>query len=145
MLEEPAHFFGAASTPVNVTVTASPSMFYTLTPCRIVDTRGPTGTYGAPALVAGGARTFPIRGQCGVPNTAKAVSVNLAVVAASGQGFLKAYPANIGSPSVSTLNYRGGQTRANNAIVTLDTQGNLVIESGVSGTDMLLDVNGYFQ
>jgi len=145
MLEEPSHVFGAASTLMNVTVTASPSMFYTLTPCRIVDTRGPTGTYGAPALVGGGARTFPIRGQCGVPNTAKAVSVNLAVVAASGQGFLKAYPANISSPSVSTLNYRAGQTRANNAIVTLDTQGNLVIEAGVSATDILLDVNGYFQ
>jgi hypothetical protein len=145
MVEEPGHVFGSTSTFVNVTVTASPTSFYTLTPCRVVDTRWPAGTYGAPSLAPGVPRTFPIRGQCGVPNTARAVSVNMTAVSAAGQGVLKAYPANISSPLVSTLNYGTGQTRANNAIVTLDTQGNLVVGAGVAGADLLLDVNGYFQ
>jgi hypothetical protein len=145
MLEELVQWFGPTSTPTNVAVTASPTSFYTLTPCRIVDTRGPTGTYGAPALVAGAVRSFPIRGQCAIPNTAKAVSANLTVVVASGQGSLNVYPANIAAPLTSVLNYRAGQTRANNAVVTLDTGGNLIVQAAVAGTDFVLDVNGYFQ
>ena len=41
------------------------SQFFTLTPCRLIDTRGATGTYGGPAL-AGGAPTVEIARQVSV-------------------------------------------------------------------------------
>ena len=51
--------------------------FYTLTPCRIFDTRQVSGpTLGAP-LTCGTAQSFTVAGKCGVPTSAKAVSLNL--------------------------------------------------------------------
>jgi hypothetical protein len=47
----------------------------------------------------------------------------------------------------STINYRAGQTRANNAIVPLGLFGDINVVSGQpSGTvHFILDVNGYFE
>src|SRR5215471_598614 len=43
--------------------------FEPVTPCRIVDTRGPAGTFGAPSLSPGVSRNFPLpTGPCaGIP------------------------------------------------------------------------------
>src|SRR4029077_187725 len=49
--------------------------FYTVTPCRVADTRSPVGPYGGPSLVAGADRTFVFGGQCGIPPTAVAVAL----------------------------------------------------------------------
>jgi hypothetical protein len=56
-----------------------------------------------------------------------------------------------GSPwtaGASTLNFRAGQTRANNSVVTLDPRGGLaalaVLAPG-GAVDLILDVNGYFR
>ncbi len=71
-----------------------PFNYYALTPCRTVDTRYIPGSPGAPPLVAGNgypalqgngpARNFQIRGTCGIPTEAKAVSINLTVVTRRG-------------------------------------------------------------
>ena len=45
---------------VSAAEAAGPFQFFSVTPCRIVDTRGPTGVTGGPALSAGAARNFPI-------------------------------------------------------------------------------------
>ncbi|MBL8114876.1 MAG: IPT/TIG domain-containing protein, partial [Acidobacteria bacterium] len=37
--------------------------FYTLNPCRVIDTRDPVGTFGGPARAAGGSRTVAHRGE----------------------------------------------------------------------------------
>jgi hypothetical protein len=120
-----------------------PARFFTVAPCRVVDTRGANGPYGGPVLVGGAFRTFLLRGQCGIPTTARAVSANLTVVLPAAEGFLTAYPGGP-FPLVSTLNYRANLVRANNAILTLDGSGNLLVFSSVA-TDLLLDVNGYFE
>ena len=49
---------------------------YTLSPCRLVDTRAAQ----APALAASERRVFPVAGVCGVPPTATAVAVNVTAV-----------------------------------------------------------------
>ncbi|MDQ5873214.1 MAG: hypothetical protein M3547_13525, partial [Acidobacteriota bacterium] len=49
--------------------------FYTLPPCRVVDTRDPAGPWGGPALSANTSRSFTMIGRCGIPTTADAVSV----------------------------------------------------------------------
>jgi subtilisin family serine protease len=125
----------------------SAASLYTVTPCRLLDTRDPIGTWGGPALSAGSARTFSVAGRCGIPAGAKAVSVNVTVAGPTSPGFLTLYPGATPLPSVSTINYSPGQTRANNAIVRLGAAGDLTARCGQGSgiVNMVLDVNGYFQ
>ena len=123
------------------------SSFYTLTPCRIADTRDPVGPYGGPPLAAGAERTFTVAGRCGVPATARAVSFNVTVTGPSSLGHISLYPGGTTLPLVSTMNFRPGDTRANNAIIPLGAGGTLAVTSGQgSGTvHFILDTNGYFE
>ena len=118
--------------------------FFTVTPCRIIDTRDPA--MGGPALASGATRVFTIAGQCNVPSTAKSVSVNVTVTQPTSAGFLILFPGGA-PPGASTINFRAGQTRANNAIVPLSATGTLSVADGQSSgtTHFILDVNGYFQ
>jgi hypothetical protein len=120
--------------------------FYTLTPCRILDTRDPAGPWGGPALAAGATRVFTIANRCSVPLAAKSVSVNVTVTQPTAPGHLILFPGGT-PPGVSTINFRAGQTRANNAIVPLSASGTLSVADGqtTGTTHFILDVNGYFQ
>jgi glucose/arabinose dehydrogenase len=120
--------------------------FFTVPPCRTFDTRDPAGSTGGLPLAAGADRTFPVAGSCGIPPTARAVSVNLAVTEPTGLGFLTLFAAGGAPPLASTINFRAGQTRANNAIVMLGPAGEIVVRSGMASgaVHLILDVNGYF-
>jgi subtilisin family serine protease len=125
-------------------VDPSASSFYTLTPCRVLDTRDPAGALGGPALQAGTPRNFALTGpKCAIPLTAKAVSVNLTVTAPAAQGNLRVFPAGVPVPLVSSVNFVAGQTRANNAVVSLG--GGSVTVLSTAATHFILDVNGYFE
>jgi hypothetical protein len=121
--------------------------FNTLAPCRLADTRDAPGPRGGPALVAGTSRAFPTVGLCGVPATAKAIAVNATAVQPTADGFLTLYPAGTGVPLASTLNFRAGSVRANNAAVVLGAGGDVAVFFGAGGgtTHFLLDVTGYFE
>jgi Matrixin len=130
--------------------TPSPTDFFTVTPCRLLDTRDPDGTYGGPALQAGQPRAFAAAGQCGIPSTAVALSINVTTVTSSGDGHVTLYPAGWIQPNTSTLNFSGGQARANNAIVLLSRTSerafDIVPAVGGNGTvHLVVDVNGYFE
>jgi hypothetical protein len=121
--------------------------FVAVTPCRVADTRGPAGTFGGPSLAAGVPRNFSIpAGPCaGIPNQADAYSLNLTVTNTEGPGFIKAHPQGSAAPVVSSVNYTGaGQTVANAAIVPSGTSGGITVVAGVSGTDLIIDINGYY-
>jgi Metallo-peptidase family M12 len=121
--------------------------FYTLTPCRVIDTRNPSGPYGGPALGANTERSFTMGGRCGIPTTARAVSVNLTVTQGTAAGALKMFPSGITVPTATAINYRGGQTRANNSLSQLSSGGSLTIRcEQISGNvHAIIDVNGYYQ
>ena len=123
-----------------------PSTFVGVTPCRIVDTRGPAGPYGAPSLSAGVSRNFALAsGPCtGFSGLIAAYSLNITVTNTLGPGFIKIYPQGGSAPVVSTLNYVAGQTVANAAIVPAGTGNGVTVVAGVSGTDLIIDVNGYY-
>src|SRR5450759_2782255 len=130
---------------------ASPSAlpFFAVTPCRVADTRGYgfTGAYGPPFMAGGVPRNFTITGQCGIPAAAQAVSFNFTVTNTAGPGFLLVFPQGGLQPNVSTLNYLASQTIANAAVVPLGTGGGLgglTAIPGVSGFDLIIDVNGYY-
>jgi hypothetical protein len=118
------------------------------TPCRMVDTRG-GGVIPSPPFVPGnGHREYTVAGACGVPAAAKAVSLVAFVIAPTGAGHLTMVPGNAGDLKVSTLNYSGGETIANNAIVRLSTDGlgTLDVTGACNCTlNLVIDVNGYFQ
>jgi hypothetical protein len=132
--------------------------FYTVTPCRLADTRAADGPEGGPPLSAGGAggagatRVFTAGGLCGIPAEATALSVNVTVVNPQAAGFLTLYPAGTARPTTASLNFTAGQVRTNNAIVPLASPspgmppGLAVYYGGATGTaDVVLDVNGYFR
>jgi hypothetical protein len=121
--------------------------FYSLAPCRVLDTRGAAGPYGGPALSAGGTRAFAAAGRCLVPAGAKALSVNVTVTLPTAAGDLRLFRADAPAPLASTINYRGGQTRANNAVIVLDAGGSFAVRCDQAGgtVELVVDVNGYFQ
>lgn len=121
--------------------------FYTVPPCRAVDTRNAPGPYGGPALAANSDRTFALAGRCGIPATARAISGNVTVVQPTASGNLRLYPAGASLPIASAINYRAGQTLANNATGGLGTTGAIVVRCDQSSGNIqvILDVNGYYQ
>jgi len=115
--------------------------FFSVTPCRVINTRTTDG----PALAAGGIRTFALAGNCGISATAKAVSINVTVTLPDTDGDLRVFPAGLSPPLVSTINYRAGQTRANNAMVSLGASGDISVkcDQAFGQVQLLVDVNGY--
>ena len=120
--------------------------FYTLTPCRVVDTRNAAGPYGGPPLAAQASRAFAVGGQCGVPADAVAISANLTVVTPTTSGDLRAFPGAGAAPLTSVINFRPGQVRANNAVIQLSSGlCSIQNDQGSGNTNFLMDVNGYFK
>ncbi len=121
--------------------------YYTVTPCRLVDTRLADGPYGGPILAANTSRTFDVDGGiCGVPVGATAVFLNVTVVSPTATGNLRIFPTGTPVPTVSALNYAAGQTRGNNGIFKLNGSGQLDVRAAQgSGTaHLVIDVAGYF-
>ncbi len=120
--------------------------FYTLAPCRLIDTRQPYGQTGGPALPQAIPRVFVATGRCGVPVGAKAVAVNLTVVSPPGAGFVRLFAGDTDPTSTSTINFSPGQVRANSAVVPLSASGTgaLSFQSSTAGVHVVLDVMGYF-
>jgi photosystem II stability/assembly factor-like uncharacterized protein len=118
--------------------------FYTLTPCRLIDTREPAN---GPAFDADSERVFSLTGSCSIPPTARSVALNISVTEATTQGYLTLYETAIPAPEAISIAYRSGLTRANNAIVGLDPLGRMTVKCNQpSGTvHVILDVTGYFQ
>jgi hypothetical protein len=130
------------------TVTAAfstpPVSFYTVAPCRAYDSRSPAW---ASPLHAGTDTQLAMAGRCGVPATAKAVSLNVTVVSPSAGGHLRLYPSGTPRPTASSINFAAGQTRANNAVVSLGVDGVVVVYASQPGgtAHVVLDVTGYFE
>jgi len=128
-------YFVPATTP-------SALAFYSMPPCRVVDSRINLLTSGA--LTAGVSRTLPILSStCNVPSTAQAHSLNFTAVPPGPFLYLSVWPTGQPQPTVSTLNDLPGTIVANAAIVPAGTSGSIdVYASGA--TDLIVDINGYF-
>ncbi len=122
--------------------------YYALTPCRVVDTRNAAGVDGGPAL-ATTTRNFQIRGNCGVPATAKAISMNVTITGATTttSSWLTIWPSGGAEPVVSTINFTSADNAvANGAIVGLSTNTqDLSVQNATGSVNVIIDVTGYFQ
>jgi len=122
--------------------------YFTVTPCRVADTRafaGMTGPFGPPSMAGQTSRSFPVRSSaCAVPAAAAAYSLNVTVVPETDYlGFLATWGTGQPQPVASTLNSWDGQVRANAALVPAGTNGAISIYVS-DPTDVLFDISGYF-
>jgi len=136
---------GGGFATLTVVPPPSATSFYTVSPCRQLDTRTGPGT----PIAAGGTLTVPITGApCGIPSSATSVSVNLTATQPGAQGNLVVYPADELLPNASSLEFKSGATRANNAILLLSGDGShsvKVFNNSAGTVHVIVDVNGYFQ
>jgi hypothetical protein len=145
----PPYVAGSSGGLSRMTDATPPRVFVGVQPCRIADTRGGSGFpagFGAPGLSPGVPRSFDLdAGPCpGLPAAIDAYSLNVTVTNTGGPGHLVIYPTGGAQPTVSSINYVAGQTIANAVIVPAGTLGAVTVVAGVSPTDLLIDINGYF-
>lgn len=119
--------------------------FYTLTPCRVIDTRLPDGPFGGPAIPTQTTRDVQFTGVCGIPVSATSVVLNVTAVTPSSTGYIAFFPTGSPWPGNSTINYRATRTRANNGIVRLSGAGKITAYNVGSTVHFVVDVTGYFQ
>jgi hypothetical protein len=137
----------SCSTHGPCTISAAARNFFTLSPCRILDTRNANGPLGGPALSSGPLRDFSVFGVCGIPITARALSTNVTVVAPTSSGFVRFSP-GCEAPVAAVVNFSANQVRGNNAVLSISDTGILTGNAFVGGNGtvhVIVDVNGYYQ
>jgi hypothetical protein len=111
---------------------------YTLSPCRVLDTRNPagsppiSGTYSVNVAASG----------CAVPASAQAYVLNATVVPPGQLSFLTLWPQSAVQPLVSTLNAVDGAVTSNMALVP--TTNGSVNAFALDPAHLVLDISGYF-
>jgi hypothetical protein len=117
---------------------SEPLDFYTLHPCRLVDTRS-----GSP-LAAGVRASFPAAGSCGIPAEARALAVNVTAIDASTAGSLTVFPSGAPLPTARSVSYGALQRRASSSIIAVGVAGEIDAWSS-SATHLVVDITGYFR
>jgi hypothetical protein len=137
----------ALTLTANVFAQSGPYQYFPLSPCRAVDTRGNDGVNGGPKLGQDATRNFQMRGVCGVPTSAKAVSLNVTVTQAIQPSWLAVWPSGTTRPNVSMINFEASDPAlANGIIVGLSTATqDLSVYNNFGSVHVLVDVTGYFQ
>ncbi len=113
--------------------------FNAVAPTRLLDTR----TLSTPVR-PGETVVLPVAGTSGVPATATAAALNVTAVAPTAAGYLTVYPSLEAKPLASNLNFVAGQVVANSVIAKLGTNGAVSIFNPFGNTDVVVDLNGYF-
>ena len=125
------------------------AVFVPITPCRLFDTRnastvGPRST----PLANGETYTQPVtgaNGDCIIPTSATAVSMNVTIVNPTATSFLTVWPADGAQPLASNLNWlAGGPATPNKVDVKLSADGKIKLFDNAGSVDVLADVVGYY-
>jgi hypothetical protein len=118
--------------------------FFTVSPCRVADTRNAMGPLGGPTLTGGATRDFPVATSgCHLPATAAAYSLSMTVAPQGSLGYLTTWPAGQPQPVVSTLNSLNGLVVANAVLAPAGSGGDLNVFV-TNTTDVVIDANGFF-
>jgi hypothetical protein len=132
LLDVDGYFAPASSAP-------NPLSLFTLTPCRILDTRNGIGLFNG---------TIPVGivgGDCGVPAASpEAFVLNATVVPDGDLLYLSLWPEGLTQPVVSTLNANDGAVTSNMAIVPAGSGNDSVNAFAPTDTQLILDISSYF-
>ena len=127
---------------VNGWFTTGAAAFHSLVPTRVVDTRSaPRPDAGTGPIPAAQIYQIPLNAK--TSTEASAVAVNLTVTEPAGPGYLTAFPCDGAVPNASVVNFRQGETRANQTFVGLSATGSLCVISNTS-IHLVVDVFGWF-
>ena len=129
---------GASAANPNAEFTYEASTYQALQPTRILDTR-----ITHQALGANGMLNLTVTGG-EVPADATAVALNVTATNTTAQSYLSVYPTGSAIPTVSNLNWMGGQTVANLVIVPVGSNGQVTLYNSQGSTDVVVDLQGYF-
>ena len=123
----------------------APHAFVPVDPTRMLDSRAGNGTSALP-LRSDDTMTVQLAGRRGVPAAAVAAVVNLTATSVTEPTDLRLFPATAGSgvPTVSNLNLRARETRANLAVVRLGDQGLVRVLTARGSAQVIGDLAGYF-
>ena len=132
--------------PTAPTAPAGACRFVPLSPNRLLDTRVASDiTNGAPVVPASSV-DLQVTGRSGVPSTnVSAVVLNVTAAQSTAPGYVTVWPTGQARPTASNLNVTvAGQNIANLVTVQLGAGGQVSLYSQ-SGTDLVVDVAGYFE
>ncbi len=142
------HNPSAASSVLLQVVTSG---YVPVNPARLLDTRLGSSTVdslgaGDGALSSRSSRILSVVNRGGVAATqVKAVVLNVTAVVPTGVGYLTVWPTDEMQPSTANLNLNPGYTIPNLVIASPSDFGTVSLyNGGVSSTDLVADVQGYF-
>lgn len=141
---------GPGPTPQAGVGSPSESVFVPINPCRIVNTQNPAGKLQVDQIrqyrMHGDTRSQGGAAACGIPRTATALELTATAVAPEGSGYLRVYPAGVGTPNATFLNYGAGQNIGNTGTVAVQPGAgvNLQVKAYGARTHVVIDVNGYY-
>lgn len=120
--------------------------YFSVTPCRLLDTRN----LAAPSLDANSVRVLTGTGNCGIPATAQGLSANITTTGATASGSLTFFAGPGPTPKASSISFVPVRARANSSLVALNAQGQFSVACTMPGVgsgsaDMIVDVSGYFE
>jgi hypothetical protein len=109
---------------------------YTVSPCRVLDTRNGAGAFT-------GTLAVPVHGSvCAPPTAAQAYVLNATVVPSVALGYLTLWQGGGTQPLVSTLNSYDGAITSNMAIVP--TNDGSIDAFAINPTQLIIDISSYF-
>ena len=130
--------------------TGTPSIFTSVVPARLLDTRSKAatidGAYAGGGPLHGGAELkLSVTNRGGVPaNGVVAVVLNVTVVNPTDLGFLTVWPSGSIRPLASNLDFEPNQTVPNLVVAKVGAGGQVSLFGSAAATDLVVDVVGWF-
>jgi hypothetical protein len=126
----------------------SSSAFTTLTPARLLETRGGGSTVdglfnGIGRRVAGAVTELTVAGRGGVPADASAAILSVAGILPDGPGFITVWPCGAAMPTASNVNLNSVNDIVPNAVISRIGVGGKVCIFNPVGMDVIVDVSGF--
>ncbi len=130
------------------------SVFVSMTPCRLVDTRSGEENVGPVSAPVGPGATVLFNAHdgsdgdslCAIPSSATAISANVVAIAPSERGFLTLYPGGVENPGTANLNFVAGQAPTPNAaVVPLASDGRFNVFNAFGTVNVVIDVAGFYR
>lgn len=128
-----------------------------ITPCRVVDTRaagGPIANTTRDFKVTGVLSAQGGAGNCGIPDNASSIAVNLTGITTGGTGFFRAWAFGSAPAAATLLNYAAGLSPTNQVNIPLCRKprtgtnpcasGNAFTVKNFGSADLVADAVGYY-
>ena len=140
-----------ASASVTFTISTDPtdptdpvddgSVYVSLVPCRILDTRNDGG-----ALGNGAARAIQVTGRptCVVPAKATAVEASVSAVEPTALGFARLWPTGATPPAATFVNYSKAQGTTNTGAISVNSSGSMSLKNFGGPSHYTIDLQGYY-